>query len=57
MCIRCGEEATGGELSLCDRCAIPTCVEYLTGLDRLERYLGAWAAFQDWLERGELQPA
>jgi hypothetical protein len=57
MCIRCREVEAIGELGLCERCAIPTCVEYLTGLERLEGYLGAWAAFDDWLERRELQAA
>lgn len=57
MCIRCREVPVESELGLCERCAIPTCAEYLNGLDRLERYLAAWAAFEEWLERRELQPA
>ena len=57
MCIRCREAEARGELGLCERCAVPTCIEYLTGLERLEQYLGAWAAFQDWLEGRKLQPA
>jgi hypothetical protein len=56
MCIRCREVEVDGELGLCDRCAIPTCIEYLTGLERLEDYLARWAAFQEWLARRELQP-
>jgi hypothetical protein len=56
MCIRCGEAEARGELGLCEQCAVPTCIEYLTGLERLEHYLGAWAAFEDWLERRDLQP-
>jgi hypothetical protein len=56
MCIRCRELEVDGELGLCDRCAIPTCIEYLTGLERLEDYLARWAAFQEWLARRELQP-
>jgi hypothetical protein len=57
MCIRCGEADAIGELGLCESCAIPTCIEYLTGLERLEGYLAAWAAFEDWLEQRELQAA
>ena len=48
MCIRCRENEVEHELGICERCALPTCVEYLTGLQRLERYLAAWAAFRDW---------
>ncbi len=43
------------ELGICERCALPICIEYLTGLDRLQEYLGAWAAFRDW--EASLQPA
>jgi hypothetical protein len=48
MCIRCGEVEVDHELGICEQCALPTCVEYLTGLERLEEYLAAWAAFRDW---------
>ena len=57
MCIRCREVEAAGELGLCDGCAISTCVEYLNGLEQLEEYLASWAAFEDWLERGEVQAA
>ena len=57
MCIRCREVDAPGELGLCDSCAISTCIEYLNGLERLEHYLGSWAAFDEWLERRELQAA
>jgi hypothetical protein len=57
MCVRCGEADAVGDLGLCESCAIPTCIEYLTGLERLEAYLGAWAAFEEWLEERELQAA
>jgi hypothetical protein len=55
MCICCREVDVEHELGICERCALPTCIEYLTGLQRLERYLEAWAAFRDW--EGSLQPA
>ena len=55
MCIRCQEVEVEHELGICERCALPTCIEYLNGLQRLERYLAAWAAFRDW-ERSP-QPA
>jgi len=48
MCICCGEAEVEYELGICERCALSTCVEYLTGLQRLEQYLAAWAAFRDW---------
>jgi hypothetical protein len=57
MCIRCREAEAVGELGLCQPCAISTCVEYLNGLERLEEYLGAWAAFDEWLARREPQAA
>jgi len=57
MCIRCREVEAAGELGLCDGCAISTCVEYLNGLEQLEDYLASWAAFEDWLDRGEVQAA
>ena len=46
MCISCGEAEVSHDLGICERCALPTCIEYLTGLQRLERYLAAWAAFR-----------
>jgi hypothetical protein len=55
MCIRCRDVEVDHELGICDRCALPICVEYLTGLERLERYLKAWAEFREW-ERSP-QPA
>lgn len=55
MCICCKENEVEHELGICERCALPTCIEYLTGLQRLERYLAAWAAFRDW--ETALQPA
>ena len=48
MCIRCREADVEHELGTCDRCALPTCIEYLTGMQRLEEYLAAWAAFREW---------
>jgi hypothetical protein len=57
MCIRCRDVEAAGELGLCEGCAIATCIEYLNGLERLEDYLGSWAAFEEWLERRELQAA
>jgi hypothetical protein len=36
------------ELGICESCAVATCIEYLSGMERLERYLEAWAAFRDW---------
>jgi hypothetical protein len=56
MCIRCREAEAQGELGLCEQCAIATCIEYLTGLERLSQYLSAWAAFQDWQDQ-KLQAA
>jgi hypothetical protein len=55
MCIRCGEAEVDHELGICERCALPTCVEYLTGLKRLEEYLEAWAAFRAF-ESGAASP-
>jgi hypothetical protein len=55
MCIRCREVDVEHELGICERCALPTCIEYLSGLQQLERYLAAWAAFRDW--EGSPQPA
>ena len=59
MCIRCGEAEVDHELGIRERCALPVCIEYLTGLERLERYLTAWAEFEQWLRRRgrSLQPA
>jgi hypothetical protein len=48
MCIRCREVEVEHELGICERCALPICIEYLTGLERLQEYLGAWAAFRAW---------
>jgi hypothetical protein len=55
MCIRCGEIEVSHELGMCERCAIATCVEYLNGLERIQRYLAAWAAFDDWLRKRSLE--
>jgi hypothetical protein len=50
MCVRCHEVDAPGPLGLCAACTIQTRLEIAEGTRRLEEYLAAWAAFEDWLE-------
>ncbi len=49
MCTRCKLTVPAGADAYCPACAIELRVESRRGLDDLDRYLGAWAAFDDWL--------
>jgi hypothetical protein len=51
MCIRCHIRDTDVGDDHCHLCAFATRMEAARGLQRLDEYLGAWAAFQDWLDR------
>ena len=48
MCVRCGSPHICDALGLCLNCSIELRREFYAGLDRLNEYLGAWAAFQEW---------
>jgi hypothetical protein len=51
MCVRCQAAEAPEPLGLCTACALNARVEIVAGLKRLDAYLAAWAAFDDWLER------
>ena len=51
MCIRCHIRHADDGDDHCHVCAFATRIEAARGLQRLDEYLGAWAAFEDWLER------
>lgn len=51
MCVRCHWRAACYGDDHCHLCAFATRMEAARGLRRLDEYLGAWAAFEDWLER------
>jgi hypothetical protein len=46
--VRCGCPHICDPLGLCLGCAIETRQEFYAGLERLNEYLAAWAAFQEW---------
>ena len=46
--MRCGCPHICDPLGLCLGCAIETRQEFYAGLERLNEYLAAWAAFQEW---------
>jgi hypothetical protein len=50
MCIRCRQQEAPSPLGLCTVCVVHTRIELGDGFRKLGRYLGAWAAFSDWLE-------
>jgi hypothetical protein len=53
MCIRCHiRQAADGD-DHCALCAFATRMEAARGLQRLDEYLGRWAAFDAWLHRRE----
>jgi hypothetical protein len=53
MCVRCMQEKAPEPLGLCAACALHTRIELTSAVARLERYLAAWAAFDDWLAERE----
>ena len=57
MCVRCQEIEAPEPLGLCAACTIQTRLEVAEGTRRLEEYLGAWAAFGEWLAARGLQLA
>lgn len=48
MCIRCGEHETSPDRPYCVHCTFAVRAEVEEGLERLEAYLAAWAAFEQW---------
>jgi hypothetical protein len=50
MCTRCGNPHLADPLLLCLSCAIEVRRDFYRGLEELEGYLAAWAAFRDWEE-------
>ena len=48
MCVRCGSPHICDPLGLCLNCSIELRHEFYAGLERLNEYLAAWAAFQEW---------
>jgi hypothetical protein len=48
MCVRCGCPHICDPLGLCLSCSIEIRQEFYSGLQRLNEYLAAWAAFQAW---------
>jgi len=50
MCIRCRQHEAPEPLGLCATCVVHTRVELGAGMRELVSYLGAWAAFTEWLE-------
>jgi hypothetical protein len=51
MCVRCHSRRPYDGDDQCPLCAFATRMEAARGLQRLDEYLGAWAAFEEWLER------
>jgi hypothetical protein len=48
MCVRCGSPHICDPLGLCLNCSVELRQEFYAGLERLNAYLAAWAAFQEW---------
>jgi hypothetical protein len=52
-CVRCHEVEAGEPGGYCATCAALSKTEVSEGYRRIQRYLAAWAAFDEWLrERG-----
>ncbi len=49
MCIRCHLREAPQASGYCSTCAVQTRLEVARGLRELDRYLRAWALFDDWL--------
>ena len=56
MCIRCRQAEAPQPLDYCAACALEARAEVSAGLQRLERYLERWAAFDKWLESRDHKP-
>jgi hypothetical protein len=48
MCVRCGSPHICDPLGLCLSCSIDLRQEIHAGFERLNDYLAAWAAFEQW---------
>jgi hypothetical protein len=48
MCVRCGCPHVCDPLGLCLSCTIYLRQEFYAGLEQLQAYPAAWAAFQEW---------
>lgn len=53
MCIRCDSVEEQASAGLCAPCAVELRAEAHEVLRRLERYLAAWADFDEWARRQE----
>jgi hypothetical protein len=53
MCTRCKLTVPKGAGAYCPACAIELRVETRRGLDEIDRYLGVWAEFDDWIRKQE----
>lgn len=57
MCIRCRHAEAPDPLGYCATCAVHARIELTEGYRLLLRYLGAWAAFDEWSRRHGAGPA
>jgi hypothetical protein len=48
MCALCGSPHISEPPGFCLRCTIEIRREFYAGLERLNEYLAAWAAFEEW---------
>jgi hypothetical protein len=55
MCICCGSPHVSEPPGLCISCSIDLRREFYAGLERLNEYLAAWAAFQEWEAKQALE--
>lgn len=55
MCIRCKTMEAPQPLGYCPVCALNVRIELATGFRHLAEYLGAWAAFEEWLRGRSLE--
>jgi hypothetical protein len=51
MCSRCKLTVPTGADAYCSACAIDLRIESWRGFEQLDRYLGVWAAFDDWIAK------
>jgi hypothetical protein len=56
-CVRCHEAKAPEPEGYCSTCAALSKIEVSEGYRRIQRYLAAWAAFDEWLQARGAGPA
>jgi hypothetical protein len=57
MCVQCGNPHISDPFGFCLACTIEIRREFYAGLEQLQAYLAAWAAFQEWEAEQAVKPS